>query len=78
MMSENAKLYHILSWVCLFLGWGMGLTILAFPLGIYLASQAMEGGVDAALVRKLNFWSLIAVVIMILLAVSLVLIFVAA
>jgi len=67
-MSENANLYHILSWVSLFLGWAMGLSILAFPLGIYLAGQAMEGGVDASLARKLNNWSLIAVIIMIVLA----------
>ncbi|MDZ7836336.1 MAG: hypothetical protein U5K84_14370 [Alkalibacterium sp.] len=66
-MSDNANLFHILSWACLFLGW-MGLSILAFPLGIYLAGQAMEGGVDASLVRKLNNWSLIAVIIMIVLA----------
>lgn len=67
-MSENANLYHILSWGCLFLGW-MGLTILAFPLGIYLAGQAMEGGVDAALARKLNSWSLILIIGLILLGV---------
>lgn len=67
-MSENANLYHILSWVCLFLGW-MGLSILAFPLGLYLAGQAMKGGVDAALARKLNSWSLIAVIILSVLAV---------
>ncbi|GEK89866.1 hypothetical protein AB4027_11210 [Alkalibacterium putridalgicola] len=66
-MSENASLFHILSWACLFLGW-MGLSILAFPLGIYLAGQAMEGGVDAALARKLNSWSLILVIVLIVLA----------
>lgn len=77
-MTENADLYHILSWVCLFVGWGLGLSILAFPLGMYLASQAMEGGVDAALARKLNYWSLIAVIVLIVLAVLFVLLFVAA
>ncbi|MFO8069012.1 MAG: hypothetical protein R6U02_03365 [Alkalibacterium sp.] len=66
-MSENANLFHILSWACLFLGW-MGLSILAFPLGVYLASQAMEGGVDAALARKLNKWSLIMIIVLVVLA----------
>ncbi|GEK91145.1 hypothetical protein [Alkalibacterium kapii] len=67
-MSENANLFHILSWVCLFAGW-MGLTILAFPLGIYLAGQATKGGVDATLARKLNNWSLIAVIVLFVLGV---------
>ncbi|SFC63153.1 hypothetical protein SAMN04488102_11441 [Alkalibacterium subtropicum] len=66
-MSENANLFHILSWACLFLGW-MGLSILAFPLGVYLAGQAMEGGVDAALARKLNKWSLVIILVLIVLA----------
>lgn len=74
-MSENANLFHILSWVCLFLGW-MGLSILAFPLGIYLAGQANQGGVDAALARKLNSWSLIVIIALIVLAVLAFLLFV--
>ncbi|SEI57473.1 hypothetical protein SAMN04488113_1043 [Alkalibacterium gilvum] len=67
-MSENANLFHILSWACLLFGW-MGLTILAFPLGIYLAGQSMKGGVDASLARKLNNWSLIITIVLIVLLV---------
>lgn len=65
-MSENANLFHILSWVCVLAGW-MGLTILAFPLGMYLASKAMDGGVDATVARKVNKWSLIITIVLIVL-----------
>lgn len=62
MQTENANLYHILSWVCLGVGWLFGLTIFAFPLGIYLAKRATKEGTNAKISYVLNLLSLMFIV----------------
>lgn len=63
MNSENAKLYKLLSWLCLFLGWFLGLSFLAFPTGIWLARRARQEGADAKVPYILNIASLIFIVV---------------
>lgn len=63
MDNENANLYHILSWVCLGVGWLFGLTIFAFPLGIYLANRARKEGTNATISYVLNLLSLMFIVL---------------
>lgn len=62
MTDSNAELYRLISWVCFFVGWFFGLSIIVFPIGIILGNKAIEGGVDASLIKKLNKWSLIFIV----------------
>lgn len=62
MQTENANLYHILSWVCLGVGWLFGLAIFTFPLGIYLAKRARKEGTNATISYVLNLLSLMFIV----------------
>lgn len=62
MQTENANLYHILSWVCLGVGWLFGLAIFTFPLGIYLANRARKEGTNATISYVLNLLSLMFIV----------------
>lgn len=62
METENANLYHILSWACLAAGWFFGLAIFTFPLGIYLAKRAKKEGTNATISYVLNLISLMFII----------------
>lgn len=59
-MTTETKL--AISWVCLIIGWFLGASFLAFPVGIGLAISVENDGGNAGLVKWLNIISLIIIV----------------
>ena len=51
MNNNNGGILHIVSWVCLLMGWFTGIGIILFPIGMVTATNA---GQDASLARTLN------------------------
>lgn len=60
-MSTETKL--TISWVCLIIGWLLGASFVAFPIGIGLAVSVENDGGNAGLVKWLNIISFIIIII---------------
>ena len=54
MNNNNGGILHIVSWVCLLVGWVFGLGLIIFPIGMATAVNAQNSGQDASLARTLN------------------------
>lgn len=52
--NNNGGILHIVSWVCLLVGWIFGLGLIIFPIGMATAGNAQKSGQDASLARTLN------------------------
>ena len=52
--NNNGGILHIVSWVCLLMGWFTGIGIILFPIGMATATNAQQDGQDASLARTLN------------------------
>ena len=54
MNNNNGGILHVVSWVCLLVGWVFGLGLIIFPIGMATAGNAQKSGQDASLARTLN------------------------
>ena len=52
--NNNGGILHIVSWVCLLVGWVFGLGLIIFPIGMATATSAQKDGQDTSLARTLN------------------------
>ena len=59
-MTTETKL--AISWVCLIVGWFLGGSFVAFPIGIALAVSVENNGGNASLVKWLNIISFIVII----------------
>lgn len=59
-MTTETKL--VISWVCLIVGWFLGASFVAFPIGIGLAISVENDGGNAGLVKWLNIISFIIII----------------
>lgn len=54
MNNNNGGILHVVSWVCLLIGWFTAIGIILFPIGMATATSAQQNGQDASLARTLN------------------------
>lgn len=67
--NKRDQFIVIIAWLCLILGWASSSGFILFPIGWILGKVALKKGADSSLIYKLNKYSFIIQVVIILMGV---------